>query len=586
MKSLVSTFNAGLIRMPAVAAALGLAALVAAPPTAVQAETGPPRIEVGRSALVVHEVVGKFGETKPTPIKLDDQVLFNEDISTGDQAKTVLRFRDGSTFSMGPNAVVRVDSFVFNPDEGVSHKTVSVTQGVFRYISGFAAKDQEANIKLATGTMSIRGSVVSGVVTPGVPPLLFLAQGAASFANSAGTTDVSAGQGIAVPSATTPPINPASLPPAVIAQALSVIEPLLPSPQVQSSLAQPGPQVLAQQGQLNLVPAAAQAGQQAGVTPTPVTVRPSTGAASLAGALTLLKQADSVGLLNGSQSGQSPTPQQQAFLNQVSQAANQALTQLNQAQTVATTAHDAAATSATIAVAQGLSGAATTQAGPTQTAALTPPPGPPAADRAAGGPGGSPAAGSPGATPGPIATPATGLAPTGGTTLPTTPQAVQTAIASPGANVTPTVISVSEANPTVSEAALRTALNVLGSGTGAAAAMISSFAQDIGDVADCDIDAGKQMAVALQAVLKDPGFSTLGTNNPNAVALAQTTADTVGITTLTPTGTPTPAPTPTTTTAVVSAPPPPTAPPTTFGNFGSTLPTLGINTGAPTSPAT
>jgi len=49
-------------------------------------------------------------------------------------------------------------------------------------------------------------------------------------------------------------MNPANLPPAVVAQALQVIQPLLPPPQVQSSLTQASAQVLSQQGRLNLLP--------------------------------------------------------------------------------------------------------------------------------------------------------------------------------------------------------------------------------------------------------------------------------------------------------------------------------------------
>jgi hypothetical protein len=571
VKSPVSPFVAGLFPSPAFAAALGLGLFVTLIPGALLADSEPPKIEVGRSALVVNHVVGKFGAAEPAPIKLDDQVLFNEDISTGKAAKTVVQFRDGSTFAMGPDAVAKIDSFIFNPDESVSKKTVTVTQGVFRYISGFSAKDQNTEIKIINGTMSIRGSVVSGVVTPGAPPMLFVAQGAATFSNDAGSTSVLPGQAIAVPSPTTAPINPASLPPAVVAQVLQVIEPLLPAPQVQSSLTQTNPQVLSQQGKLNLVPAAAQQTQQAAAPAGPPALRPSTGpgTASLARSMPLLNQANAVGLLNGSQT--SPTPQQQAFLNQVGQAAPQAQAQITQVLNTATAAHDTAAATATVAVAQGLSAA-----GPTQTAALTPPPGPAA---------GPPATGAPLATPGTAAvTP---------NIIPTSVQAVQSAIASPGVNVTPTVLSVSESNPAVSEAALRTALNVLGAGTGAAAAMITSFAEDAGNVADCDLTAGQQMAAALQAVLKDPGFSALATNAPQAVALAQATASSIGVTTFGPTGTPTAATgastlTPLTTAAGSTTSPTDAAPPSTttatpaptFGNFGSI-----VGTGASTSPA-
>lgn len=540
--------------------------------------------------MVVNQVVGKFGQADPAPIKIDDLVLFDEDISTGKAAKTIIRFRDGSTFAMGPDSVVRIDKFVFNPDESVSHKTVTVTQGVFRYISGFAAKDQSTDIKVTSGTMSIRGSVVSGVVSGDAPPLLFVGQGIATFSNGAGTTDVNAGQGIAVPSPTTAPINPANLPPAIIAQALAIIEPLLPPPQVQVSVPPPNPQVLAHQGQLNLVSAGTQQAQQNGNTGAPAGARSNTGTASLAKALTLLQQAKTVGLLDGSQTGQ--TPQQQAFLQQVNQAANQAMAQLNAAQSSAGAAHATNATNATIQVAQGLSGAGTNQPS-TQTAGI---PG-----TAQGGTG-TPQGGLAGAVARALGT-GNGVGP-GGTTFPTaTPQGVQSALTAPGTNVTPTVISLSEANPSIAEAALRTALNILGAGTGAAASMITSFAQDIGDVADCDIDAGQQMAQALEEVLQDPGFSTLGVNNPNAVSLAQSTADSFGVTTFTPAAATTAAATnPTTltstvaqptTTTVTANPAPSPPPPSSFGTFGATTTptpttesgTTPTSTGAPTSPA-
>jgi hypothetical protein len=156
-------------------------------------------------------------------------------------------------------------------------------------------------------------------------------------------------------------------------------------------------------------------------------------------------------------------------------------------------------------------------------------------------------------------------------------QAVQSAISSRGVNVSSTVLSVSETNPKLSEAALRTALNVLGAGSGAAAAMITSFAQGAASVADCDLDAGKQMAAALRAVLKDPAYAALATNAPQALALALGIADSIGVTTFGPTGTPT-ASESLTTTASVATTSSPLVP--TFANFGSI-----VGTGASTSPA-
>ena len=115
---------------------------------------------------MVNIVDGQIGDTPPTLLRIGDDIVFQEDISTGADAKTVIEFRDGSTFEVGPDAVIRIDEFVFNPEESVGHKTLSVTRGVFRYVSGFVAKDQDTKIASPAGIIGIRGSVVVGVVDP------------------------------------------------------------------------------------------------------------------------------------------------------------------------------------------------------------------------------------------------------------------------------------------------------------------------------------------------------------------------------------------------------------------------------------
>ena len=129
----------------------------------------------------------------------------------------------------------------------------------------------------------------------------------------------------------------------------------------------------------------------------------------------------------------------------------------------------------------------------------------------------------------------------------------------------------------MSQEALTAALRVLGAGTGAAASLITSFAQDISNTADCDTDAAREMAAALDAVLNDPEFSSLDTNDPTAFALAQAAAESLGVTGFSATGSArlaSPA------IAASTAGSPVLPPATNFGNFGSIA-----GTGASTSPA-
>ena len=75
----------------------------------------PPSLDIGHSIFVVNIVDGQIGDTPPTLLRIGDDTVFQEDISTGAEAKTVIEFRDGSTFEVGPDAVIRIDEFVFNP---------------------------------------------------------------------------------------------------------------------------------------------------------------------------------------------------------------------------------------------------------------------------------------------------------------------------------------------------------------------------------------------------------------------------------------------------------------------------------------
>ena len=54
-----------------------------------------------------------------------------------DQAVEDRSSADLQGVEIGPDAAVRIDAFVFNPEESSSHKALNVTRGVFRYVSAY-----------------------------------------------------------------------------------------------------------------------------------------------------------------------------------------------------------------------------------------------------------------------------------------------------------------------------------------------------------------------------------------------------------------------------------------------------------------
>lgn len=267
-------------------------------------------IEIGRTIFVVNDVEGKLGEADAKRVVVNENVLYEEDIITADQAETIMEFRDGSTFEVGPGARVRIDSFVFNPEESVSRKAVSVGRGVFRYISGIAADEQDTKISTGNGVLAIRGSVVSGIVDPEVPTFVYVGEGAATFTNDAGSTDLQPGAAIAVPSRTVPVMRSAAMPPAIAAQALQAIERRLPPRDVLRNRPQPDPAWLRRAGAANLLSVAEQARRQGAAPARPLPA--ASGPSPIARELGLLVEGHRRNLFDGAQTAR--TPEQQAFI--------------------------------------------------------------------------------------------------------------------------------------------------------------------------------------------------------------------------------------------------------------------------------
>jgi len=311
--------------------------------------------QIGRSIFVVNDVDGKSGDAPAQRIAVNDDIVFEEDITTGDDAKAVLEFRDGSTFEIGPDAAVRIDLFIFNPAESTSHKAIQVTRGVFRYVSGYVASDQDTKIATPSGQMGIRGSVAAGAVDPSVPDFVYLGEGSATFTNSAGSTTLQPGNSIAVPSATTPPMAPAAMPAPVAAQALQAIDKRLPPRTALANRPAADDAWLKRAGAADLVSTSEQqraAAAAATARPLPAPTRPG----GLAGELGLLAEGNRVGLFNGRQTTR--TPEQTAFLARAAHDNPNAPAMMRRFTTDAHTMHSAAATAGTAFVIRGVGHAA------------------------------------------------------------------------------------------------------------------------------------------------------------------------------------------------------------------------------------
>jgi len=88
-----------------------------------------------------------------------DQVIMQEVLETVRGGAMELELADGSVFTLGPSAKVKIDEFVYDPATSAGTKTVSLVQGALRYVSGDMDR-AGVTLKTRSATLGIRGTTL------------------------------------------------------------------------------------------------------------------------------------------------------------------------------------------------------------------------------------------------------------------------------------------------------------------------------------------------------------------------------------------------------------------------------------------
>lgn len=139
-------------------AALGAASLVASP---VHAQA------VGINAAIRNKVVIRgAGTNQVRPAVLRARVILNDEVRTGAASQLQILLLDRTTFTVGANARVAVDRFVYDPAANSRSTGVSVARGAFRFMSGRALRRSAgpATVRTPVATIGVRGTIFEGVV--------------------------------------------------------------------------------------------------------------------------------------------------------------------------------------------------------------------------------------------------------------------------------------------------------------------------------------------------------------------------------------------------------------------------------------
>jgi len=84
-------------------------------------------------------------------------IFRNEVIRTDESGLTHLLFLDKSSLTIGPNSLVTIDKYVYNPKTDSGELVMTATRGILRFVGGSLSKKKPVTIKTPLGTLGIRG---------------------------------------------------------------------------------------------------------------------------------------------------------------------------------------------------------------------------------------------------------------------------------------------------------------------------------------------------------------------------------------------------------------------------------------------
>ena len=128
-------------------------------------------------------------------------VYMNNQLRTGANARLKITFSDGSDLTLGENARVIVDQFVYNPNKSKGAVVLSAAQGAFRFAGGKIEGMQEKKVVVNTpsAALAVRGTHFWAGPIDGQYGVLLL-QGRLNVSNQRGAVTLSrSGQGTDIP---------------------------------------------------------------------------------------------------------------------------------------------------------------------------------------------------------------------------------------------------------------------------------------------------------------------------------------------------------------------------------------------------
>ena len=91
-------------------------------------------------------------------------VYLGDEVKTDAEGRLQIMLLDETVFTIGPNSCMVIDKFVYDPANQNGEVKAKILKGTFRFVTGKIARKKPSHmtVELPSGTIGIRGTIVSG----------------------------------------------------------------------------------------------------------------------------------------------------------------------------------------------------------------------------------------------------------------------------------------------------------------------------------------------------------------------------------------------------------------------------------------
>jgi hypothetical protein len=114
---------------------------------------------IGVTSATDGDPLGKPPQENERVLRIGIDVQANEVVTTKANDRAHLVFLDGTSVTVGPNAQLTLDKFVYDPDTKKGELAINATKGVFRIVGGRISKTNAIKVTTPSSTIGIRGGI-------------------------------------------------------------------------------------------------------------------------------------------------------------------------------------------------------------------------------------------------------------------------------------------------------------------------------------------------------------------------------------------------------------------------------------------